>query len=81
MYDQLDYPELLDFGLDATFSKHNGLEELEHDESFCSFAQRQSQILEYILGPFLCLLRTLAARQALVWCCVPSLQGRTHYLV
>lgn len=78
MYAQLDYLELLDFGPDATFSKHNGLEELEHGQSFCSLPERQSQVLEYIL---LCLIRTLAAGQTLVLRCAPSLQGWTHCLV
>lgn len=42
MYAQSDCPELLDFGPDATFSKHNGLEELEHNESFCSLPEEKS---------------------------------------
>lgn len=42
MYGQLDYPELLGFGTDATFSKHDGLEELDHDESFCSLTEKKS---------------------------------------
>lgn len=63
------------FGPDATFSKYNGLEKLEHYESFCSLPERQSQVLEYILGPFLCLVRPLAAGQTLLLCCAPPLQG------
>lgn len=71
MYVQLEYPKLPDLGPDPVFSKHCGLEEVEHKEWLSApFQKGKIKPGIYFEVPFMSQ-RDLCSRENICLCTVP----------